>query len=67
MIRKSVPSGYDPIDGHRFSERIMFKKKIERRLGEKASCSGIPDPAARRPSALPSIVPLLVKYEYCIE
>src|SRR6266436_8302782 len=25
MIRKSMPSGYDPMGGHRFSEKIMLK------------------------------------------
>ena len=27
MIRKSMPSGYDPIGGYRFSEKIMLKQK----------------------------------------
>jgi len=27
MIRKSRPSGYDPMGGYRFSERIMRKQK----------------------------------------
>jgi hypothetical protein len=26
MIRKSMPSGHDPMGGYRFSERIMLKK-----------------------------------------
>jgi hypothetical protein len=30
MIRKSMPSGHDPMGGHRFSEKIMLKQKIER-------------------------------------
>ena len=30
MIRKSMPSGFDPIDGSRLSEEIMLKQKIER-------------------------------------
>jgi hypothetical protein len=27
MIRKSMPSGYDPMGGHRFSEKILLKQK----------------------------------------
>jgi hypothetical protein len=27
MIRKSMPSGYDPMGGYRFSEKIMLKEK----------------------------------------
>ncbi len=27
MIRKSMPSGYDPMGGYRFSEKIMIKQK----------------------------------------
>jgi len=27
MIRKSMPSGHDPMGGHRFSEKIMLKQK----------------------------------------
>jgi hypothetical protein len=27
MIRKSMPSGHDPMGGYRFSEKIMLKKK----------------------------------------
>jgi hypothetical protein len=27
MIRKSMPSGYDPMGGNRFSEKIMLKQK----------------------------------------
>jgi hypothetical protein len=30
MIRKSMPSGPDPMGGYRFSENIMLNKKIER-------------------------------------
>jgi hypothetical protein len=26
MIRKSMPSGYDPMGGYRFSEEIMLNK-----------------------------------------
>jgi hypothetical protein len=26
MIRKSMPSGYDPMGGYRFSEKIMLKQ-----------------------------------------
>jgi hypothetical protein len=29
MIRKSIPSGYDPIGGSRFSEKIMLKQGDE--------------------------------------
>jgi hypothetical protein len=27
MIRKSMPSGYDPMGGYRFSEKIVLKQK----------------------------------------
>jgi hypothetical protein len=27
MIRKSMPSGYDPMGGYRFSKKIMLKEK----------------------------------------
>jgi hypothetical protein len=27
MIRKSIPSGHDPMGGYRFSEKIMLKQK----------------------------------------
>jgi hypothetical protein len=27
MIRKSMPSGHDPMGGNRFSEKIMLKQK----------------------------------------
>jgi hypothetical protein len=27
MIRKSMPSGHDPMGGYRFSEKIMLKQK----------------------------------------
>jgi hypothetical protein len=27
MIRKSMPSGHDPMGGNRFSEKIMLKRK----------------------------------------
>src|SRR5882762_3320520 len=30
MIRKSMPSGHDPMGGYRFSERSCSNKKIER-------------------------------------
>jgi hypothetical protein len=30
MIRKSLPSGFDPTGGIRFSEKIMLKQKLER-------------------------------------
>ena len=30
MIRKSMPSGFDPMGGSRLSEEIMLKQKIER-------------------------------------
>jgi hypothetical protein len=29
MIRKSMPSGYDPTGGYRFSEKIMLKQGDE--------------------------------------
>jgi hypothetical protein len=29
MIRKSMPSGNDPMGGNRLSEKIMLKQKIE--------------------------------------
>jgi hypothetical protein len=29
MIRKSTPSGYDPMGGNRFSEKIMLKQGDE--------------------------------------
>jgi hypothetical protein len=29
MIRKSMPSGNDPMGGNRFSEKIMLKQKNE--------------------------------------
>jgi hypothetical protein len=29
MIRKSMPSGFDPMGGYRFSEKIMLKQKLE--------------------------------------
>jgi len=28
MIRKSLPSGFDPMGGNRFSDKIMLKQKI---------------------------------------
>jgi hypothetical protein len=28
MIRKSLPSGHDPMGGRRFSEKIMLKQKV---------------------------------------
>jgi hypothetical protein len=27
MIRKSMPSGYDPMGGNRFSEKIMLNQR----------------------------------------
>src|SRR6266699_5511450 len=30
MIRKSMPSGYDPMGGNRFSEKIMLKQSQSR-------------------------------------
>jgi len=27
MFRKSMPSGYDPMGGYRFSDKIMLKTK----------------------------------------
>jgi len=30
MIPKSMPSGLDPMDGHRFSEKTMLKQTLER-------------------------------------
>ncbi len=27
MIRKSMPSGHDPMGGNRFSEKIMLKRR----------------------------------------
>jgi hypothetical protein len=27
MIRKSMPSGFDPMGGNRLSEKIMFQQK----------------------------------------
>jgi hypothetical protein len=30
MIRKSMPSGHDPMGGNRFSENIMLKQKDAR-------------------------------------
>jgi hypothetical protein len=29
MVRKSVPSGYDPMGGNRFSEKMMLKQRDE--------------------------------------
>jgi hypothetical protein len=29
MIRKSMPSGHDPMGGNRFSEKIMLKQRNE--------------------------------------
>jgi hypothetical protein len=29
MIRKSMPSGFDPMGGCRFSEKIMLHQKIQ--------------------------------------
>jgi hypothetical protein len=29
MIRKSMPSGHDPMGGNRFSDKIMLKQKDE--------------------------------------
>jgi hypothetical protein len=29
MIRKSMPSGYDPMGAKRFSEKIMLKQRDE--------------------------------------
>jgi hypothetical protein len=31
MIPKSMPSGYDPMGGYRFSEKIMLNQKPEAR------------------------------------
>ena len=31
MIRKSMPSGHDPMGGHRFSEKIMLNQKPKAR------------------------------------
>jgi len=31
MIRKSMLSGFDPMGGSRFSEKIMLTKELERR------------------------------------
>jgi hypothetical protein len=28
MIRKSLPSGFDPMGGYRFSEKIMLNQKL---------------------------------------
>jgi hypothetical protein len=30
MIPKSMPSGFDPVGGSRFSEKIMLQRNIER-------------------------------------
>jgi hypothetical protein len=30
MIRKSKPSGFDPMGGYRFSEKIMLHQNLER-------------------------------------
>jgi hypothetical protein len=43
MIRKSMPSGYDPMGGHRFSEKIMLKQKIERDDDSKKSHPALKD------------------------
>jgi hypothetical protein len=37
MIRKSMPSGEDPMGGHRFSERIMLKQSMIRKSGHRFS------------------------------
>ncbi|HMI13742.1 MAG TPA: hypothetical protein VK567_19560, partial [Bradyrhizobium sp.] len=37
MIRKSMPSGHDPMGGYRFSEKIMLKQKIGRHDDSKKS------------------------------
>ena len=32
MIRKSMPSGSDPMGGNRFSEKVMLKQKDNARV-----------------------------------
>src|SRR5712672_872711 len=58
MIRKSMPSGHDPMGGYRFSEKIMLKKKIERDDDSKKShpalsyAAGATDPDTDRAANL---------------
>jgi hypothetical protein len=43
MIRKSMPSGYDPMGGNRFSEKIMLKKSQSMiRTGRHANAAPVP-------------------------
>jgi hypothetical protein len=34
MIRKSMPSGHDPMGGYRFSEKIMLNQKPDARFAD---------------------------------
>jgi len=39
MIRKSMPSGYDPTGGRRFSEKIMLKQGAGARWRSRSSAA----------------------------
>jgi Ala-tRNA(Pro) deacylase len=56
MIRKSMPSGFDPMAGNRFSEKIMLRQELERQSLQSGS-----DFAPNGGRAM-SIAPILQRY-----